>query len=154
MPFMPFNDYLSYVRFMLKSRDLCTSCCRLLSLMAARGAKKDWIGQEAKKLETLRTTPLGKVGLFLINLDNGYVPRSAVYEDYVMAAVLEQVREVASYVPVAFWSSALAEGNGASILVCNRLSCARNTKACKVGTRNTLAARQIRQPGACGGTRS
>ena len=50
-----------------------------------------------------------KLGLFLINPDKGVMLRTdASY--YAVGAVLEQVREDGSYVPVAFWSRGLADG--------------------------------------------
>ena len=52
---------------------------------------------------------LGKLGLFLINPDKGFVLRTDA-SDYAAEAVLEQVREDGSHVPVAFWSRVLVEG--------------------------------------------
>ena len=59
--------------------------------------------------ETLKRTFFGKLGLFLINPDIRFVLRTDAL-DYAVKAVLEQVREDGSHVPVAFWSRVLAEG--------------------------------------------
>ena len=59
--------------------------------------------------ETLRRTLPGKLQLFLINPDIGFVLRTDA-SDYAVGAVLEQVREDGSHVPVAYWSRVLAKG--------------------------------------------
>ena len=71
--------------------------------------KLAWTTEAEKAFETLKRTLLGKLGLFLINPDKGFVLRTDA-SDYAVGAVLEQVREDGSHVPVAFWSRALAEG--------------------------------------------
>ena len=59
--------------------------------------------------ERLKRTLLGKLGLFLINPVKGFVLRTDA-SDYAVGAVLEQIQEDGSHVPVAFSSRVLAEG--------------------------------------------
>ena len=71
--------------------------------------KLAWTTEAEEAFEALERTLLGNLGLFLINPDKGFVlPTDA--SDYAVGAVLEQVREDGSDVPVAFWSRVLAEG--------------------------------------------
>ena len=71
--------------------------------------KLAWTMEDEKALETLKRTLLGKLGLFLINADKGFVVCTHA-SNYAVGAVLEQVEEDGSHVPVAFWSRGLAEG--------------------------------------------
>ena len=70
-----------------------------------KGNKKKlgWTTEAGKTFETLKRPLLGNLGLFLINLDKGFLLRTDA-SDYAVAAVLEQVREDGSHVSVAFWS--------------------------------------------------
>ena len=52
---------------------------------------------------------MGQLGLFLVDPDKGFVLRTDA-SDYAVGAVLEQVRDDGTHVPVAFWSRILAEG--------------------------------------------
>ena len=76
-----------------------------------KGSKKKlaWTTAAEEAFHSLQRTLLGKLGLFLIKPDKGFVLRTDASE-YAMRAVLEQVREDGSPVPVAFWSRLLAEG--------------------------------------------
>ena len=76
-----------------------------------KGSKKKlaWTTEAEEVFETLKRTLLGKLGLFLMNPDKGFVLRTDA-SDYAVGAVLEQVREDGSHVPVAIWSRGLAEG--------------------------------------------
>ena len=76
-----------------------------------KGGKKKlaWTTEVEEALQTLNRKILGKLGLFLIHPDRGFVLRTDA-SDYAVGAVLEQVREHGSHVPVAFWSTGLAEG--------------------------------------------
>ena len=70
--------------------------------------KLAWTTEAEEAFETLGRTLLGKLGLFLINLDKGFVLRTDA-SNYAVGGVLEQVREDGSHVPVAFSSTGLAE---------------------------------------------
>ena len=71
--------------------------------------KMAWTTEAEEAFEPLKRTLLRKLGLFLINLDKGFVLRTGA-SDYAVGAVLGKVREDSSHVPVAFWSRVLAEG--------------------------------------------
>ena len=76
-----------------------------------KGSKKKlaWTREAEEAFETLKGTLLGNLGLFLIHPDQRFLLcTDALY--YAEGAVLEQVREDGSHVPVAFWSRVLAEG--------------------------------------------
>ena len=96
---------------MPNSWDHCTKCCRVGKFDRRKVSKKKltWITEAEEAFETLTRTLLGRLGLFLINPDRGFVLRSDA-SDYAVGAVLEQVRENGSHVPVAFWGRGLAEG--------------------------------------------
>ena len=76
-----------------------------------KGSKKKlaWTTEAEQPFEALRRTLLGKLEGFVINPDKGFVLRTDA-SAYAVEAVLEQVREDGSHVPVAFWSRVLAEG--------------------------------------------
>ena len=57
----------------------------------------------------LKEQLLGQLGLFLVDPDKGFVLRTDAWY-YAVGAVLEQVRDDRSHVPMAFWSRILAEG--------------------------------------------
>ena len=75
-----------------------------------KGSKRTlaWTTEAEEAFEKLKRTLLSKLGLFLINPDRGFVLRTDA-SDYAVGAVLEQVREDGSHVPVALWSRVLAE---------------------------------------------
>ena len=105
------NHYSRYVRM---HAELLAPLHKMLQVGRCdgrKGSKKKlaWTTEAKEAFETLKRTLLGKLGLFLINLDKGFVLRTDA-SDYALGALLEQVREDGSHVPVAFWSRDRAEG--------------------------------------------
>ena len=76
-----------------------------------KGSKKKlaWTPEAEDAFSRLKERLLGQLGLFLVDPDKGFVPGTDA-SDYAVGAVLEQVRDDGSHVPVAFWSRNLAEG--------------------------------------------
>ena len=79
--------------------------------MAGKGTKKKlaWTPEAEDAFNSLKERLLGQLGLFLVDPDKGLVLRTDA-SDYAVGAVLEQVRDDGTHVPVAFWSRILAEG--------------------------------------------
>ena len=76
-----------------------------------KGSKKKlaWTKEAEEAFDTLKRTLLGKLEVFLINPDKGFLLCTDA-SDYVLGAVVEQVREHGSHVPVALWSRVLKKG--------------------------------------------
>ena len=76
-----------------------------------KGSKKKlaWTPEAEDVFNRLKERLLGHLGLFLVDPDKGFVLRTDP-SDYAVGAVLEQVRDDGTHVPVAFWSRILAEG--------------------------------------------
>ena len=110
--FMAFWKYYSgYVRMYAKVSGPLHKMLQVGKFDGREGSKKKlaWTTEAEEAFETLKRTLQGKLGFFLINSDKGFVLRSDAW-DYAVGAVLEQVREDGSHVPVAFWSTVLVEG--------------------------------------------
>ena len=76
-----------------------------------KGSKKKlaWTPEAEDAFSRLKERLLGQLGLFFVDPDKGFVLRTDA-SDYAVGAVLEQIRDNGSHVPVAFWSRILAEG--------------------------------------------
>ena len=76
-----------------------------------KGSKKKfaWTPEAEHAFNSLKERLLGQLGLFLVDPDKGFVLRTDA-SDYAVGAVLEQVRDDGTHVPVAYWSRILAEG--------------------------------------------
>ena len=105
------NYYSGYVRMYAVLSGPLLKMLQVGKFDGRKGSKKKlaWTTEAEEAFQTLKRTLLGKWGLFLINQDKGFVLRTDAL-DYAVGAVLEQVREDGSHVPVAFRSRVLAEG--------------------------------------------
>ena len=104
--FMGFCNYFSgYVRMYAELSGPWHKMLQVGKFDGSKGSKKRlaWTTEAEKAFETLKRTLLGKLGLFLINPDKGFVLRTDA-TDYAVGAVLEQVRDDGSHVPVVFSS--------------------------------------------------
>ena len=105
------NYYLGYVRLYA---DLSAPLHRMLQVAnidGRKGSKKKlpWTSEAEEAFDKLMEQLLGQLGPFLVNPDKGFVLRADAW-DYIVGAVLEQVRCDRPHLPVAFWSRVLAEG--------------------------------------------
>ena len=110
--FMGFCNYYSgYVKKCAKLSGPLHKMLQVQKFDGRKGSKRKlaWTTEAAEALETLKRTLLGKLGLFSINPDKRFVLRPDA-SDYSVGAVLKQVQEDGSHVPVAFSSRVLAEG--------------------------------------------
>ena len=107
------NYYSGYVRMYAELSGPLHKMLQDGKFNGRKGRKKKlaWTRKAEEGFEMLKRTLLEKLGLFLINPHQGFVLRTDA-SDYAVGAVLEQVREDGSHVPVSLWSRVLAEGQG------------------------------------------
>ena len=110
--FMGFCNYYSgYVRMYAELSGPLHKMLQVGKFNGRKGSKKKlaWTLEAEDAFSRLKERLLGQLGLFRVDLDKGVVLRMSA-SDYAVGAVLEQVRDDGSHVPVAFWSRILAEG--------------------------------------------
>ena len=110
--FMGFCDYYSgYVRMYAELSGPLHKMLQVGKFPGRKGSKKKvpWTPEAEDAFDRLKERLLGQLGLFLVDPDKGFVLRTDA-SDYVVGAVLEQVRDDRTHVPVAFWTWILAEG--------------------------------------------
>ena len=110
--FMGFCNYYSdYLRMYAELSGPLHKMRQVGKLDGRKGSKKKlaWTPEAEDAFSRLKERLLGQLGLFLVDPAKGFVPRTDA-SDYAVGAVLEQVRDDGSHVPVAFWSRILAEG--------------------------------------------
>ena len=110
--FMRFCNYYSgYVRMYAELSGPLHKMLHVGKFDGWKGSKKNlaWTPEAKGAFSRLKERLLGQLGLFLVDPDKGFVLRTDT-SDYAVGAVLEQVRDDGSHVPVAFWSRILAEG--------------------------------------------
>ena len=110
--FMGFCNYYSgYVRMYAELSGPLHKMLQVGKFDGRKGSKKKlaWTPEAEDAFNRLKERLLGQLGLFLVDPDKGFVLRTDA-SDYAVGAVLEQVRDDGTHVPVAFWSRILAEG--------------------------------------------
>ena len=110
--FMGFCNYYSgYVRMYAELSGPLHNMLHVGKFYGRKGSKKKlaWTPDAEDAFSRLKERLLGQLGLFLVDPNKGFVLRTDA-SDYGVGAVLEQVRDDGSHVPVAFWSQILAEG--------------------------------------------
>ena len=109
--FMGFCNYYSgYVRMYAELSGPLHKMLQVGKFDGRKGSKKKlaWTPEAEDAFNRLKERLLGQLGLFLVDPDKGFVLRTDA-SDYAVGAVLEQVRDDGTHVPVAFWSRILAE---------------------------------------------
>ena len=105
------NYYSGYVRVYAELSGPLHKMLQVGKFDGRKGSKKKlvWTPEAEDAFSRLKERLLGQLGLFLVDPNNGFVLRTDA-SDYAVGAVLEQVQDEGSHVPVAFWSRILAEG--------------------------------------------
>ena len=109
--FMGFCNYYSgYVRMYAELSGPLHKMLQVGKFDGRKGSKKKlaWTPEAEDAFSRLKERLLGQLGLFLVDPDKGFVLRTDA-SDYAVGAVLEQIRDDESHVPVAFSSRILAE---------------------------------------------
>ena len=110
--FLGFCNYYSvYVHMHAEHAAPLTKLLQVGREDGKKGSKKAlaWTPEFKKAFDDMKAALLKPLSLHLLNPDKGFVLRTDA-SDYAVGAVLEQVQEHGSHVPVAFWSCALAAG--------------------------------------------
>ena len=110
--FMGFSNYYSgYVRMYAELSGPLHKMLQVGKFDGRKGSKKKLARtpEAEEAFSRLKERLLGRLGLFPVELNKGFVLRTDA-SDYAVGAVLEQVRDDGSHVPVAVWSRILAEG--------------------------------------------
>ena len=105
------NYYSGYVRMYAEMAALMTALLKGNRDETKKGSKKPiiWDDEANDSFEAMKRALLDKLRLWLINPNKGFVLRTYAL-DYAVGAVLEQVEDDRTHVPVAFWSRVLAPG--------------------------------------------
>ena len=105
------NYYSGYVQMYAELSGPLHRKLHVGKLDGRKGSKKKlaWTPVAKDAFSRLKERLLGHLGLFLEDPNKGFVLRTDA-SDYDVGAVLEQVRDDGSHVPVAFWSRILVEG--------------------------------------------
>ena len=113
--FMGFCNYYSgYVRMYAELSGPLHKMLQVGKFDGRKGSKKKlaWTPEAEDAFSRLNERLLGQLGLFLVDPDKGFVLRTDAL-DYAVGAVLEQVRDDGSHVPVVFRNRSWPRANAA-----------------------------------------